>query len=321
MNESFDCFYFYIFNYFFFYLFLQIFFYNLYNFKLKFMDKNKKNIFSVRKIPKDNNIKERLRKKKNISYLDAPIIDIFGKKTRNKRKSSRINEKPKPMKIPIKVYFESDDKSNTTTGKNLDDKKKKIYKKIKKKYMMNVSSKKNEKNDEEKKSIINNNNSNKENKNSIDIGLKNNKHNKNNNSNNYNKKKINNDNNNNNNIDDNSFNIEINENKTSNSNLPLNFLYFKPFEKNNFEFIGNIEKDSPLRVVDVLQNNDDPRSLFIEIEWKKRANGIKPKNSTYSNKRIREKFPYFLLDFYEDSLFLSQKRHIELEEEIERKNK
>ena len=270
------------------------------------MDKNKKNIFYVRKIPK------------NISYLDAPIIDIFGKKTRNKRKSSRINEKPKPMKIPIKVYFESDDKSNTTTGKNLDDKKKKIYKKIKKKYMMNVSSKKNEKNDEEKKTIKNNNNSNKENKNSIDIGLKNNKHNKNNNYNNYNKKKINNDNN---NIDDNSFNIEINENKTSNSNLPLNFLYFKSFEKNNFEFIGNIEKDSPLRVVDVLQNNDDPRSLFIEIEWKKRANGIKPKNSTYSNKRIREKFPYFLLDFYEDSLFLSQKRHIELEEEIERKNK
>lgn len=38
------------------------------------------------------------------------------------------------MKIPIKVYFESDDKSNTTTGKNLDDKKKKIYKKIKKIY-------------------------------------------------------------------------------------------------------------------------------------------------------------------------------------------
>ena len=28
------------------------------------MDKNKKNIFSVRKISKDNNIKERLRKKK-----------------------------------------------------------------------------------------------------------------------------------------------------------------------------------------------------------------------------------------------------------------
>ena len=63
----------------------------------------------------------------------------------------------------------------------------------------------------------------------------------------------------------------------------------------------SLEKDSPLRVADVLQNNDDPRSLYIEIEWKTRKNGIKPKNSTYTNKRLREKFPNFLLDFYEDS--------------------
>ena len=194
----------------------------------------------------------------------------------------------------------------------------------------NDNSNKNSDSDDNDDKYYKNNNTINTNNNTIDTD-NNNEKNKNNNSNNNEKNNKNNKNNNSNNNDNNNdndnleqiknFDIEINENKSINSQLPLNFLHFKPFEKNNFEYIGNIEKDSPLRVVDVLQNNDDPRSLYIEIEWKTRKNGIKPKNSTYTNKRIREKFPDFLLDFYEDSLFLSQKRHIELEEEIERKNK
>ena len=346
------------------------------------MEEDKKNIFSINKITKnDNDIKKRLREKKKIRYLTAPIIGKIYKMKKSKKKVGR------PRKKPLEIFLESDDRTITTTGNNLNMKKRKIsFKTLIRKNVMNISSRNHQKkgyqifnpsksyNNENKNSLVkktndnsnknsdsddnddkynknnntintnnntidtdNNNEKNKNKNNNNDKNNKNNnsnnndKNNKNNDSNNNEKNNKNNKNNNSNNNDNNNdndnleqiknFDIEINENKSINSQLPLNFLHFKPFEKNNFEYIGNIEKDSPLRVADVLQNNDDPRSLYIEIEWKTRKNGIKPKNSTYTNKRIREKFPDFLLDFYEDSLFLSQKRHIELEEEIERKNK
>lgn len=78
---------------------------------------------------------------------------------------------------------------------------------------------------------------------------------------------------------------------------------------NSFFIKGDINKDIPLKITKVLQNNEDPKSLFIEIEWKKRNNGIKPGNSTYTNKKIREKFPYLLLDYYETAILLNQKKN------------
>ena len=315
------------------------------------MDEEKKNIFSINKISKnDNDIKKRLREKKVIKYLDAPKIGRIYKMKKKKGKVGR------PRKKPIEIFLESDDRTITTKGHKLNNKKKKIFFRPLMKKNINISSKnpnkkeyptfnpnkyKNENKNSNQNSLVKKiNNSNYHSSDSEEEinTSSNNKNNKINNNFNFNKIKIDlehyNDNNNDNkkdnkkdnNKDNNkeeikNFNIEIDENKSKNSKLPLNFLYFKPYEKNNFEYIGNIEKDSPLRVADVLQNNDDPRSLYIEIEWKTRKNGIKPKNSTYTNKRIREKFPNFLLDFYEDSLFLSQKRHLELEKEIESKNK
>ena len=332
------------------------------------MEEEKKNIFSINKISKnDNDIKKRLREKKAIKYLDAPKIGRIYKMKKKKGKVGR------PRKKPIEIFLENDDRTITTTGHKLNNKKKKIFfRPLMKKNIINISSKnpnkkeyptfnpnkyKNENKNSNQNSLVkkinysNNHSSESEEEINTSSNNKNNKINNNNNNNfNFNKikidlehyndnkkdnKKDNNKDNNKDNKKDNkkdnnkdnnkeeikNFNIEIDENKSKNSKLPLNFLYFKPYEKNNFEYIGNIEKDSPLRVADVLQNNDDPRSLYIEIEWKTRKNGIKPKNSTYTNKRIREKFPNFLLDFYEDSLFLSQKRHIELEKEIESKNK
>ena len=77
---------------------------------------------------------------------------------------------------------------------------------------------------------------------------------------------------------------------------------------------GDINKDIPLKIVTVLQNKEEPNSLFIEIEWKKRKNGIKPCNSTYTNKKIREKFPLFLLDYYENAILLNQKRERNIDE-------
>ena len=77
---------------------------------------------------------------------------------------------------------------------------------------------------------------------------------------------------------------------------------------------GDINKDIPLKIVTVLQNKEEPNSLFIEIEWKKRKNGIKPCNSTYTNQKIREKFPLFLLDYYENAILLNQKRERNIDE-------
>ena len=84
---------------------------------------------------------------------------------------------------------------------------------------------------------------------------------------------------------------------------------------------GDINKDIPLKIVTVLQNKEEPKSLFIEIEWKKRKNGIKPCNSTYTNKKIREKFPLFLLDYYENAILLNQKRERNIEKSLTKKNK
>ena len=80
---------------------------------------------------------------------------------------------------------------------------------------------------------------------------------------------------------------------------------------------GDIEKDIPNKFLTVLQNNDEPSSFFIEIEWKKRNNGIQPLNSTYTNKRIKEKFPLLLLDYYEKQILLQHKRERDLAMKIE----
>ena len=84
---------------------------------------------------------------------------------------------------------------------------------------------------------------------------------------------------------------------------------------------GDINKDIPLKIVTVLQNKEEPNSLFIEIEWKKRKNGIKPCNSTYTNQKIREKFPLFLLDYYENAILLNQKRERNIEKSLTKKTK
>ena len=94
------------------------------------------------------------------------------------------------------------------------------------------------------------------------------------------------------------------------NNLDKNFI--------NSIIKGDIEKDIPKKFITVLQNNEDPTSLFIEIEWKKRKNGIKPGNSTYTNKKIREKFPLLLLDYYENVNLLQHKREKEFAEKIEK---
>ena len=83
---------------------------------------------------------------------------------------------------------------------------------------------------------------------------------------------------------------------------------------------GDINKDIPLKIVTVLQNKEEPKSLFIEIEWKRRKNGIKPCNSTYTNKKIREKFPLFLLDYYENAILLNQKRERNIDKTLTKKN-
>ena len=248
-----------------------------------------KDIFSVKKVKNLNErnyfYKTKLRNRKKIKYINSPDISshktIFKKivksKLPEKNETKKRRGKQNKKQKPIEIVLESDNISVISTD-NLNNNNVETLNKQKRKNS-NISLNETLSIDEKE---INDNNEN----DTIE------------------------------NLNQNLTPRQIKNNNKNNSNSLFNFLNAKQFENKNIDYIGNIEKDIPLRVIDVLQNNEDPRSLYIEIEWEKRSNGIKPKNSTYSNKRIREKFPYFLLDFYEDSFLLSHKLSSEYENDI-----
>ncbi len=67
----------------------------------------------------------------------------------------------------------------------------------------------------------------------------------------------------------------------------------------NFKF-----NDVPNRIlfVDLVRNFGNHIEVLCTIEWKKRKNGFKPKNSVSTNTVLKYKCPYLLLDFYESKI-------------------
>ena len=62
---------------------------------------------------------------------------------------------------------------------------------------------------------------------------------------------------------------------------------------------GSFQTDSPQKVTAAKLCND---YIVVSIEWKRRANGVQPKSSSFTNKVVREQCPKLLVDFYESRI-------------------
>ena len=61
----------------------------------------------------------------------------------------------------------------------------------------------------------------------------------------------------------------------------------------------DLEVDEPLKVLD---SKMDHKKVICLIEWKVRSDGMKPDNSYISTDILKEKFPKFLIDYYESRI-------------------
>ena len=67
------------------------------------------------------------------------------------------------------------------------------------------------------------------------------------------------------------------------------------------KIIGSVEIDKPKRLI-TAKLNSQTNEVNCLVEWEFRQSGIKPSDCYVSNKVLRERFPYLLLDFYESRL-------------------
>ena len=85
---------------------------------------------------------------------------------------------------------------------------------------------------------------------------------------------------------------EVNRN---NNNL-INVIKNKKLQRE-----GYLSNDVPLKIINVGYKNRSERKLYCLVEWKQKEN-IKILDSIVECEKIREKYPYLLLDFYESKL-------------------
>jgi hypothetical protein len=64
---------------------------------------------------------------------------------------------------------------------------------------------------------------------------------------------------------------------------------------------GCLESDKPCRLI-TAKLNSQTNEVNCLVEWEIRNNGVKPLDSYVTNKCLRDKYPYLLLDFYESRL-------------------
>lgn len=78
---------------------------------------------------------------------------------------------------------------------------------------------------------------------------------------------------------------------------------FKKYNGNNklFEREGVLSIDIPSKIINVGYRNRSERKLYCIVEWEQKEN-IKILDSIVECEKIREKYPYLLLDFYESKL-------------------
>jgi hypothetical protein len=72
-------------------------------------------------------------------------------------------------------------------------------------------------------------------------------------------------------------------------------------EEEPAQILGSMDLDKPLRLI-TAKLNSQTNEVQCLVEWDARQTGIKPSETYVSNKLLREKFPYLLLDFYESRL-------------------
>lgn len=77
-----------------------------------------------------------------------------------------------------------------------------------------------------------------------------------------------------------------------------------PTEEEQNEIFGDINMDHPERILSIMQNKKVPTDLICFMEWRKRNNGIQPKNSYFKTNVVKKKFPSLLINYYE-SQFIS----------------
>lgn len=62
----------------------------------------------------------------------------------------------------------------------------------------------------------------------------------------------------------------------------------------------DLEVDEPLKVID--SKMDTKKKIICFVEWKVRSDGMKPDNSYISTDLLKEKYPKFLIDYYESRI-------------------
>ena len=87
----------------------------------------------------------------------------------------------------------------------------------------------------------------------------------------------------------------IKENIRNNNDL-INFIRSKKLQRE-----GYLSNDIPLKIINVGYKNRSERKLYCLVEWKQQEN-IRILDSVVECEKIREKYPYLLLDFYESKL-------------------
>ena len=87
----------------------------------------------------------------------------------------------------------------------------------------------------------------------------------------------------------------IKENINNNKNLK-NYI-----RSNKLQREGYLSNDIPLKIINVGYKNRSERKLYCLVEWKQQEN-IRILDSVVECEKIREKYPYLLLDFYESKL-------------------
>lgn len=91
--------------------------------------------------------------------------------------------------------------------------------------------------------------------------------------------------------------IDNKPNKIDNSSVqkPL-----KADDDDESNLLHDLDTDEPLRVVD--SKMDHKRKVICYIEWKVRSDGMKPDSAYVSTDVLKEKFPKFLIDYYESRI-------------------
>ena len=71
-------------------------------------------------------------------------------------------------------------------------------------------------------------------------------------------------------------------------------------ESDDSNLIVDLENDEPNQIID--SRMDSKKKLVCMVEWKVRSDGMRPDNSYITTEWLKEKYPRFLIDYYESRI-------------------